>query len=85
VGAELSGASSPDPLYQRWIHTYGGAEFKQIVDEVLTVADRHGGTLGPAERTLARRKFEAAARYEWLFWDAAYRQERWPIPLTDDR
>lgn len=85
VGAELSGSSSPDPLYQRWIDTYGGAEFKQIVDDVLTVADRHGGTLGPAERTLARRKFEAAARYEWLFWDAAYRQERWPIPLTDDR
>jgi thiaminase (transcriptional activator TenA) len=85
VGVELAGASSPDPLYKRWIDTYGGAEFKQIVDEVLAVADRHGDTLGPAERALARDRFATAARYEWMFWDAAYRRERWPIPLADTR
>jgi thiaminase (transcriptional activator TenA) len=84
VGAELAGASSPDPLYQRWIDTYGGEEFKQIVDEVLTAAERHGTTLGPTERALARSRFEIAARYEWMFWDAAYRRERWPIPPTGD-
>lgn len=79
VGAELSGASSPDPLYARWIDTYGGAEFTQIVDDVLTVAERHGGTLSSAERTRMREKFVIAARYEWMFWDAAYRRERWPL------
>jgi thiaminase (transcriptional activator TenA) len=81
VGAELAGRSSPDPLYQRWIDTYGGEEFKLIVEEVLTAADTHGATLGPAERERARSRFATAARYEWMFWDAAYRQERWPIPL----
>jgi thiaminase (transcriptional activator TenA) len=85
VGAELTDAPSPDPLYKRWIDTYGGDEFQQIVDDVLAVANRHGDTLGPAERTPARRKFATAARYEWMFWDAAFRQERWPIPLADDR
>lgn len=84
VGAELAGASSPDRLYQRWLDTYGGEEFKQIVDEVLIAADGHGTTLGPAERTRARRTFETAARYEWMFWDAAYRRDRWPIPLTGE-
>ncbi len=23
--------------------------------------------------------FERASRYEWMFWDAAWRQEAWPI------
>ncbi|HEX6468805.1 MAG TPA: thiaminase II [Streptosporangiaceae bacterium] len=82
VGSELAGALSPDPLYKRWIDTYGGDEFKQIVDEVLAAADGHGATLGTAERAAARSRFEAAARYEWMFWDAAYRQERWPVPLS---
>lgn len=84
VGAELIGTSSPDPLYKRWIDTYGGAEFKQIVDDVLTTAERIGDTLGTTERDLARKKFELGARYEWMFWDAGYRQERWPIPLTNE-
>jgi hypothetical protein len=22
-----------------------------------------------------------AARYEWMFFDAAHRQEQWPLPL----
>ncbi|HEU5158166.1 MAG TPA: thiaminase II [Streptosporangiaceae bacterium] len=85
VGGELSAASSPDPLYQRWIDTYGGEEFKRIVDEVLSAAEGCGAALGPAERTRVRERFETAARYEWMFWDAAYRRERWPIPLAGRR
>jgi thiaminase len=23
--------------------------------------------------------FAAASRYEWMFWDAAWRQETWPV------
>ncbi len=79
VGAELVKRGSPDPRYQRWIDTYAGAEFQAIVDEVLGLADDLGPTLSTADEARARAHFASAARYEWMFWDAAWRRERWPI------
>jgi thiaminase/transcriptional activator TenA len=78
VGRELQRHGSPDPRYQRWIDTYGGAEFDADVREVLAVADRLGPGLGAAERARARRHFRVTSRYEWMFWDMGYRQESWP-------
>ncbi|GAA1560116.1 thiaminase II [Actinomadura kijaniata] len=82
VGADLVDRSSPDPLYARWIATYGGDGFQKIVDDVLTVTDRHAEGLGPAERAAMLHHYATAARYEWMFWDAAHRRETWPIPLA---
>ena len=79
VGRELRRRGSPDPRYQRWIDTYGGAEFDADVREVLAVTDRLGPGLGPAERAAAHRHFRATSRYEWMFWDMGYRQEAWPV------
>jgi thiaminase/transcriptional activator TenA len=79
VGTELLQAGSPDPRYQRWIDAYGGAEFAAVVEEVLDVVDRTGLALGPQERAAAARQMATTARYEWMFWDAAYRLERWPV------
>jgi thiaminase (transcriptional activator TenA) len=80
VGKELLRRGSPDPRYQRWIDTYGGEDFGQVVREVLAVADRLGPDLGPAERALVHRHFRVTSRYEWMFWDMGYRQEPWPLP-----
>ena len=79
VGEALAAAGSPDPRYQAWIDTYGGAEFAVIVDEVLELVDRVGATLGPHERARARAHLLMTARYEWMFWDAAHRREQWPL------
>ncbi len=79
VGRVLRAASSPDPLYARWIETYGSPEFDAIVHDVLAVADRLGDDLGVAESARCERHFRATARYEWMFWDAAYRRLDWPI------
>jgi thiaminase (transcriptional activator TenA) len=79
VGRELQRRGSPDPRYQRWIDTYGGAEFDADVREVLAVADRLGPGLGPAERARAHRHFRVTSRYEWMFWDMGYRREAWPL------
>ncbi|MFC9973834.1 thiaminase II [Spirillospora sp. NPDC127200] len=82
VGADLLAASSPDPLYARWIATYGGDDFQKIVDAVLALTDRHAAALGPADHEAMHRAYLTAARYEWMFWDAAHRRETWPIPLA---
>ncbi|MGI5127303.1 thiaminase II [Pseudonocardia sp. CA-107938] len=79
VGAELVAAGSADPLYARWIATYGGAEFQTVVDEVLAETDRIGAAASPAELAAMRTHFTTTSRYEWMFWDAAWRQEQWPL------
>ncbi|MGO9078494.1 MAG: thiaminase II [Streptosporangiaceae bacterium] len=79
VGKELLRRGSPDPRFQKWIDTYGGDEFGDVVRSVLKVADELGPGLSPAERGLVHRHFRATSRYEWMFWDMGYRQETWPV------
>ncbi|EID17576.1 thiaminase II [Mycobacterium xenopi] len=79
VGAELIKRGSPDPRYQRWIDSYAGEEYQSIVAEVLALADDVGRTLSPSDEARARAHFVATARYEWMFWDAAWRREAWPV------
>jgi thiaminase/transcriptional activator TenA len=79
VGAALLARSSPDPLYARWIATYADEEFQSVVRRVLELADRVGAELSGAERRRAAAHFATTARYEWMFWDAAWRGETWPV------
>lgn len=79
VGVELVKRGSPDPRYQRWIDTYAGDEYQTIVTEVLALADDIGQTLCAADEARARAHFVTTARYEWMFWDAAWRREVWPV------
>ena len=79
VGAELIKRGSPDPRYRRWIDTYSGDEYQSIVDDMLTLADDVGQNLRDTDETRARAHFATTARYEWMFWDAAWRREVWPI------
>jgi thiaminase (transcriptional activator TenA) len=79
VGRELLRRSSPDPVYKRWIETYGSAEFDAVVESVLAVTDQLGAQVGPGERERCHRHFATTTRYEWMFWDAAYRKLDWPI------
>jgi thiaminase (transcriptional activator TenA) len=79
VGAELAKRGSPDPRYQRWIDTYAGDEYRTIVAEVLALADDVGQSLSAADEARARAHFATTARYEWMFWDAAWRREAWPV------
>jgi thiaminase/transcriptional activator TenA len=79
VGKVLLEQGSPDPLYRRWIETYGGEDFAEVVRAVLAVANRLGPELSVTERARAARHFHITARYEWMFWDMGYRREGWPL------
>jgi thiaminase/transcriptional activator TenA len=83
VGAELLQASSVNPLYARWIDTYGGAEFQAIVASVLALVNRLGPQLTAAERDRFTEHVATTSRYEWMFWDAAWRGEQWPVELAN--
>lgn len=79
VGEHLLAAGSPDPLYARWIAMYGGDDYQGVVDAVLDETDRVGAELSPPELDRMRTHFRTTARYEWMFWDGAYRRETWPV------
>lgn len=79
VGEQLLAKSSPNPLYARWIQTYGGEEFQGTVRAVLALTDRVGADLAGSERARAVEHFVTTSRYEWMFWDAAWRRESWPV------
>ncbi|GAA1140673.1 thiaminase/transcriptional activator TenA [Kitasatospora gansuensis] len=79
VGEQLLSKSSPDPLYAKWIATYGDETFQAVVRRVLALTDRLGEQLAPAERRRVIEHFTTTSRYEWMFWDAAWRREVWPV------
>lgn len=77
AGQELKKRGSPDPGYQRWINTYAGAEFGQVVRKLLEMMDEAAAGLDAEARRAVRQRFAASVRYEYLFWDMAWREETW--------
>jgi len=79
VGKALLEHGSPNPLYKRWIDTYGGAEFGALVEAVLDLTDGVCEDLNPAQKARVTEAFVTTSRYEWMFWDAAWKLEGWPV------
>lgn len=79
VGSTLLERGSPDARYQTWIEAYASKEFAATVADVLSLADRVGTDLGSDEASRALTHFATTSRYEWMFWDAAWRREAWPV------
>ena len=77
--ALLQRPASPDPLYRRWIESYGSEEYDAVVKRVVDLTDDTAAELGDAARRAMARHFAMSSRYEWMFWDMAWRQEAWPL------
>ncbi|MFC6954303.1 thiaminase II [Halorubellus litoreus] len=80
TGKRLAADGLPDDdRYAEWIRTYAGDEFTELTEWCKDLADDVA-----AERTAADRErycdlFRTSARYEYRFWDAAWRQEDWTL------
>jgi thiaminase (transcriptional activator TenA) len=80
VGAELQKKGSPVPSYQKWIDNYSSADYERAVEAVEAMADEVARTASPEELVRMRANYRLASRYEWMFWNAAYRRQAWPPP-----
>jgi len=80
IGAALN-AHPPvhAPHYQRWIATYASEPFQEVSRRAQQVMDGLEPSVGSAERERCWAHFVVSSRYEWQFWEMAYRQERWPL------
>ncbi|MET1102224.1 MAG: TenA family protein [Pyrodictiaceae archaeon] len=69
-------SSNPMRIYVEWAKTYLSREYHELVSRLRGAVDRlwDGGDTSKLERL-----FITASRYEYMFWDMAYRMEKWPI------
>jgi thiaminase (transcriptional activator TenA) len=75
---ELQIAAADNP-YQAWIDTYADEAFADGVRAMIALADRLADTTTPALRGEMRAAYVKSSQLEWMFWDAAYRLESWPV------
>jgi thiaminase/transcriptional activator TenA len=80
VGKELLKKSSPNPIYRKWIETYGGEEYEKGVRKVLEIMDSLN--LSENEKKLVFKHFRISSIYEYLFWDSAFKLEKFPFPIN---
>ncbi|MBI1790281.1 MAG: thiaminase II [Acidobacteria bacterium] len=77
VGKELKKKGSKNADYQRWIDQYSDPGYGKTVRLVLDMMDAEAARLDPRARQELKALFRLSARYEWMFWDMAWREEKW--------
>lgn len=77
VGKELKKKGSKNPDYQRWIDSYSSEGYAQEVADVLVIMDTEAARLDTDSLRTLKQLFRTSARYEWMFWDMAWREEKW--------
>lgn len=78
VGKELKRKGSSDPDYAKWIEQYSAPEYGAAVTAVLLMMNEAAASASAAERESARNLFLLSVRYEYMFWDMGWKQEKWP-------
>jgi thiaminase/transcriptional activator TenA len=78
IGQMLARRGKPAaaPFYCQWIDMYASPEFASLATWLRELLDGFTGAI--LEERLAE-IFCASARYEYLFWEMAYRLEQWPV------
>ncbi|HEY2922088.1 MAG TPA: thiaminase II [Candidatus Binatia bacterium] len=66
-------------IYRQWIETYASEEFWRPVREQIQLMDRLGVAASSDDKKLMTAHFILSSRYEFMFWDQAYRLESWPV------
>ena len=70
---------SEHPLYGQWTGFYVSGALEESVDAWRGFVDTAAAEAGPAEQDAMREAFMTSSRYEYMFWDMAYRMEEWAV------
>lgn len=79
VGIHIQERAVAENPYQEWIDMYVSDEFDELVQKALKITDELANEASPELRERMEGAFVQSARYEWMFWDSAYRLEEWPV------
>jgi thiaminase (transcriptional activator TenA) len=75
----LGGPPRPDHPYCDWIGTYASPEFQEVGAWLRGRLNERAAALPEAELAALEAIFLTSSRYEYMFWDMAWRREAWPV------
>ncbi|RKG30827.1 thiaminase II [Acinetobacter tianfuensis] len=78
IGKDIVEKSAADNPYQAWIDTYAGEEFHSAVRDVIATIDKAAAQADAVTLEKMHQAYTRGTQLEWLFWDSAYKQEKWP-------
>jgi thiaminase/transcriptional activator TenA len=79
VGHHIAQTAVKDNPYQRWIDTYSDDAYDKVVDRMVAITDSVAEKASSSVKSGMSEAFLDSTRLEWMFWDAAYRLEKWPV------
>jgi len=80
IGQRLAVQPAPsDKRYARWIAMYSSREFVELAHWCRDLLDNLAAGLPERELRKLEAAFLTSSRYEWQFWEMAWKMERWPI------
>lgn len=80
TGKRLADRGVPDhDRYAAWVEMYAGDEFSELTTWCKELMDEVAAESTAGDRERYRDLFRTSARYEYMFWDAAWEQQGWPV------
>jgi thiaminase/transcriptional activator TenA len=81
VGKHLlkNGRPPADHPYRDWLLLYASPEFEAVQTWMRRQVDRWARTAGADEKARMAASFVTSSRYEWMFWEMAWKEEQWPV------
>ena len=79
IGVQLQHATPDNPIYQRWIATYGSEWFAALVEEQKNRMDELASEVSEKRLEELKQHFKRSVYYEWHFWQQAWTQETWNV------
>jgi thiaminase/transcriptional activator TenA len=75
----LAKAKTEANPYQSWIDTYGGEEYASSVTLAVNLTDKLAQGVTESLKEEMTQSFVLTSKMEWMFWDSAYKLEKWPV------
>jgi thiaminase/transcriptional activator TenA len=65
--------------YRDWLLLYASPEFAEVQRWMRKKVDQWAKTAGKVERRRMEEAFVISSKYEWMFWEMAWNEEKWPV------
>jgi thiaminase/transcriptional activator TenA len=80
IGQTLAARGLPaEPRFAKWIRAYADPEFAALAGWCRELVDRLAAGADAPGRRRMEEAFLTSSRYEYLFWEMAWRLETWPV------
>lgn len=65
--------------YRDWLLLYASPEFAEVQKWMRQKVDEWAKRAGRDEKRRMEEAFVISSRYEWMFWEMAWKEEQWPV------